>query len=304
MFFLYAETSGGVGRRQGARRAGLGLALLMLAGCQNSPGHLPIDWWHDVQGGEIAKDRPPPPGADQPYPTMGPIPDRPKLPEKEARAALLDQLAMERDRAQRLAAGAPIVVVPPPPVPAAPKPAAPDQPDDQTANASLPAAEAPPPKQAPVTPASMPTGPVVLAGGGADETGLPPIPDAPPAPATFEGVPAEPAPTPPPPAPSRGPQVARGASVLFASGQAVLAPSQMPTLKDVAQHRKTHLIDITGYGEATADTPAAQEAALDLGLARAQAIAAALVARQHVPESALRLNAAAFGRDADIRIVQ
>jgi outer membrane protein OmpA-like peptidoglycan-associated protein len=303
MFFLYAETSGGVGRRQPARRAGLGIALLVLAGCQNSPAHLPVDWWHDLQGGEIAADRPPPPGADQPYPTMGPIPPKPDLPPSGTRSALLDQLAMERDQAQRLAARNPIAVVPPPPPPA-PAPEKPASPDDQTANASLPAAEAPPPPRPKPAPApAMPTGPVEIAGSGADETGLPPIPSAPPAPATFEGIPAEPAPTPKPPAPSRLPQTMRGASVLFASGQAVLALSQMPTLKDVAAHRKTHAIEITGYGEAASDTPAAQEAAIDLGLARAQAIAAALVAKQHVPSEALRLSAAAFGRDADVRIV-
>jgi outer membrane protein OmpA-like peptidoglycan-associated protein len=284
------------------------MLYLALAGCQNTPAHAPIDWWHDAQGGIIAKDRPPPPGADQPYPTMGPIPDKPVLPDKTARAALLDQLAMERDRAQRLAAYTPITLIPPPPPPAAPKPAAPD---DQTANASLPAAEAPPPPASPA-PAKQrafdaqvagPAGPVIIAGNGADETGLPPIPDAPPAPATFEGVLAEPAPTPPPPVPDRLPQASRGAAILFPTGQAILAPSQMPTLKDVANHRKNHLVEIDGYGEASADTPEAQEAAIALGLKRAQIVAEALTSQQHVPETAIRLNANAFGRGADIRII-
>ena len=30
----------------------------------------PVSWWHDLQGGKIAEERPPPPGADQPYPNL------------------------------------------------------------------------------------------------------------------------------------------------------------------------------------------------------------------------------------------
>jgi len=44
---------------------------LWLAGCSSFPSSMnPVSWWHDLQGGKIAEERPPPPGADQPYGRM------------------------------------------------------------------------------------------------------------------------------------------------------------------------------------------------------------------------------------------
>ncbi len=309
MFFLCTQGRRGQWRRQAGPGAALAfLCTALTAGCGPTGTGTPVDWWHDLQGGVIASSRPPPPGADLPYPTIGPIPDKPTPPDKATREHLLDQLATERDMTQRVAARNPIVVLPPPPVP---PPAKPVGPDDETANASLPAAEAAPVTPPPATPAAAapasdsagPAGPMVVAGEGVPMTGLPDIPDQPPAPATFEGVPAEPLPTPPPPVPPRLPQALRGDDVLFPTGQATLEPSQMETLKAASAKRKKGMIEITGYGEAVADTPAAQEAAIGLALSRAQAVADALVTRQHVPQTAIRINADAFGRGASIRVL-
>ena len=153
----------------------------------------------------------------------------------------------------------------------------------ETANASLPGADALPPKAAPPAAAGEPAaGTVTIAGTPSGLEEGPPIPDAPPPPPTFEGVPAQPPPTPPPPLPAHTPLKLAGNTVLFAPGDATLDPSQTETLKDVAERRAHGRIAIEGHGETKADSPAAQADALSLGLRRAQAIATKLSAL-HVP---------------------
>ncbi len=287
-------------------------AILPLAGC--SPGQPmsgPVDWWHDLQGGEIAATRPPPPGADLPYPKLGTIPPKPELPTRSFRDTVQTQLAEQRDDTQRLAARNPIEPLPaaPPPPPPPPPPADGAAAAD-TANATLPGADAPP--AAPVKPAAAaaaapaagdggpaPGTPVTLAGAPADAGSLV-VPDAPPAPASFEGVPAQPAPTPPPPLPPHVTASAKGAQVLFATGSAELDPSQNETLGAARVNRGKGHILIEGHGETVSDTPAAQEAAIGLGLQRAQAVAAAFV-KMGVPPSDLIMSATAFGRGASVR---
>jgi len=290
-----------------------------LAGCgPNNPVSSPVDWWHHLQGGEIAASRPPPPGADLPYPHVFTIPPKPTPPTAAFRQTVQTQLTQDRDITQRLAAHTPIDLnaVPPPPPP--PKPAAAaagpgpgsDKGADDTANAILPAADAPPPSPtaptAQTAPSPAPDGgpapgtPVTLAGAPPDEAALPDIPAAPPPPATFETVAAQPEPSPQPPAPpSTMPPGAH--RVLFATGDAKFNPSQKDVLEDIVVHRGKGVIAIEGHGEAKADTPDAQQAALDLGLKRAAAIAANLMADHHVPPDKILLGATAFGRDATVR---
>ena len=289
------------GKRRLAQCPAALAALFALAGCAQNPVLTPVAWWHDLQGGAIAADRPPPPGADQPYPHIYSIPPKPVLPSASFRDTVQTRLAQERDDTERQAARNPIVVVP---VPAPPPPPAPVPPgaETNTANATLPAADAPPPKARPVVASGdggpAPGAPLTVAGGPPDEANLPNVPDAPPAPANFEGIPAQPAPTPPPPLPahvaSKG-----GAAILFRTTDAVLDSSQTLTIKDVAAHRGKGSIAVEGHGDAQSDSPAAQEAALDLALKRAQAVAAALEA-QRVPAGAIRIAATAFGRGAAV----
>jgi outer membrane protein OmpA-like peptidoglycan-associated protein len=277
---------------------------LPLAGCGNqNPLMTPVGWWHDLQGGAIASERPPPPGADLPYPKIYTIPPKPDLPSNAYRLTVQTQLAQERDDTERLAAHSPIIVQPAPPVPPKP-PAAPTGTDTtDSASATVPAADAPPPK--PVAAASSDGGPpagtpLTIAGLPGDETGLPDVPVAPPPPASFEGMPAEPLPTPPPPLPPRQPP--SGAAVLFRPGDAMLDSSQGETIKYAANHRGSGAIEVEGHGDAQSDTPAAQEAAVRLGLHRAQAIAKALEA-ERVPAEKIRISATAFQRGASVRDV-
>jgi len=292
------------------------IGCVLLAGCGSDPMNTPLDLFHDLEGGQIAAERPPPPGVGQPYPHIGTVPAKPVMPDPAFRNALRNELTAERDRREILAADTPIekITPPPPPAPPAPVPAAPSPaagapaaaPDaeETTANAVLPGAEAPPPPAKPATPAPPPAPPkdaaLQLVGDPIDTPGLPLVPDAPPAPATFEGVPAEPAPTvstmprplPPP----------DGTRVFFPTGAATLPPSQMQTLKDVVSHRKAQTIEITGLGDAESDTPEGQEAAIDLALQRARAVADAFSAL-HVPQASLRIAARPYGRGAVVSLL-
>jgi outer membrane protein OmpA-like peptidoglycan-associated protein len=186
---------------------------------------------------------------------------------------------------------------------AQPDAAAPAADTDSTANATIPAADSP----TPPTPAKDATPPpppqdaaLQIVGEPIDTPGLPLVPDAPPPPATFEGMPALPAPTPhavpvhlPPPV---------GTPVFFAPGSDKLPPSQTQTLQDLVGRRKNHTILVTGQGEADSDTPDGQETAIDLALHRAKSIADAL-SGMHVPQSAMRLAARPFGRGAVLALL-
>ena len=278
-----------------AWRAGL-LAPLLLAGCHGQQEG-PVDWWHDLQGGTIAEHRPPPPGADLPYPNINTIPPRPILPSESYRRTISNTLIAQRDDAERLAARNPITAVtpPPPPAPAA-KPAA----GSETANATLPAAAAPAPKPAPPPAAPAPAPGVRLAGAPADEPNLPPVPDAPPAPASFESVAAQPAPTPAPPLPVHAP--AKGTQVLFATGSDALDQSEHPVLKEASGLLLHAKVSIEGHGDAADDSPNGQEAALHLAIARSKAVAKQLIVDGVAPRNIL-LSATAFGRGVTVQAV-
>ncbi len=144
---------------------------LLLSGCASLPGSLnPVSWWHDLQGGKIAEERPPPPGADQPYPNLATVPPKPPPADLAAMTNLSNGLIADRANAQHLASLAPLAdpsspsaspelfgkgTVPPPPPP--------PPPGTKTASASLPGAEAPPApplaSQAPAAPSAA-SGPV------------------------------------------------------------------------------------------------------------------------------------------------
>lgn len=74
-----------------------------LAGCQHQDAVDSVtSMWHNYEGGEIAKLRPPPPGQNLPYPHAGRTPTRtPELPSPEARMALTERLEAQRNLAQR-----------------------------------------------------------------------------------------------------------------------------------------------------------------------------------------------------------
>jgi len=344
----------------------------------------PVNWWHNLQGGEIAQQRPPPPGASQPYPNLATIPPRPTPPDQKQLAAITQGLVADRAHADYLAAASPVAdpssptaspalfgqgTMPPPP-PAAPPAAAgaPGSEPSGTASASLPAASAPPmpanavappPKAAPLRPVqstplapppgatppaqtanaaapvpgaksgvlasaagtagaeASPRGPAVATNTPLAPPGVatappaasappPPLPTKPPAPPSLTG-PGVPTVTPPakvavnvPPAP---PHPANATMIDFLTGSATLPPGAATVLKNVAAKRGSAVIAVTGYGDAASDDPAAQTAALSLGLSRAQAVANVLTG-DGVPQSAVRVGAEAAGRGASVRLIQ
>jgi hypothetical protein len=111
---------------------GLGL-LLTLGGCSDVPDQAnPVSWWHDLEGGEIAQNRPPPPNPDAPFPKIAHQPARPAgMPDWEW-TKLSTALATQRTAAQSYAAQNPIPTLPQAPTQASaplpttmPKPQAP-----------------------------------------------------------------------------------------------------------------------------------------------------------------------------------
>ncbi len=218
------------------------LCVLALAGCSSLPSSMnPVSWWHDLQGGKIAEERPPPPGAEQPYPNLATVPPKPAQPDRAALDNIASALIADRTNAQHAAAEAPIAdpslpsaspglfgrgTLPPPP-PAPP-------PGTAKASATMAAAEAPP---APATPnpptASPPTASPSTASPstGSPSTGSPPASGsdvaAPPAKAPVGAV--QSAPLAPPGA------AAQPAAQAAAPPPLPAAPPAPPNLRGVAQ---------------------------------------------------------------------
>jgi outer membrane protein OmpA-like peptidoglycan-associated protein len=285
----------------------------------------PVDWWHGLEGGRIAETRPPPPNADEPYPTLGVVPPKPAAPDAAMHARIASALVADRGNAQYTQKSSPILPAqmpaptPPSVIAQGTKPADGDQP-----NAALAAANAPPQAplpQAPVAAKKAPVAPVSAAPldplqpppapapAAADAAPMPAIPDAPPAPPQLAGVAGPPAvtaptppvlaPPPPPPVPGpNGPQV----PIPFAAGSAVLPADALAPLKSLAKSRGLASIAVTGFGEATSSDPAVQAAALPLALDRARAVAAQLQVNG-VPASAVRIAAEPQGSGAAARLV-
>ncbi len=295
------------------------VAGLALGGCHD-PLSGPVDLFHDLQGGEIAAQRPPPPGAGQPYPKLGSVPAKPSLPAASYRNGLAAQLAAERDRTEREAADAPLAPLPPPAAAAAPT--MPALAGTTPPQAALPAggaaplaaatlatadAPAPPParRAAPIAVAGAPAGPapdapLTIASDPSLPADLQALPPAPPPPATFEGIAAEPAPTPRVlPAGLAAPP--SGTRLFFPEGSAVLPPSQTQTLREFLRTRGKRPVEVVGLGAAQSDTPDGQAAAIALALRRARAVATALEG-QRVPATMIRLSANAFGRGVVLRL--
>jgi outer membrane protein OmpA-like peptidoglycan-associated protein len=202
------------------------LAVLLFSGCSSLPGSMnPVNWWHDLEGGKIAEERPPPPGADEPYPNLASVPPKPAAPDRAALAKIANALIADRTNAQRVAAAAPIAdpsspnaspelfgrgSVPPPgpPPPAGSQPASATMPAVETPPApavppvqSQPSppttagATAPPPAKAPV--GNVQSTPLAPPGATAQPPAVaaaapPALPAAPPPPPNLAGIPGGP----------------------------------------------------------------------------------------------------------------
>ncbi len=312
----------GGNRRAWVRSVTGGLPLLvLLAGCAHrDPVDTPVAWWHQLEGGAIAQQRPPPPGVDDPYPKIGTTPAAaPKVASAELRHSVTQQLIEQRNLSVRLNAHDPLP--PPAAVPAkAAKPAPPAVLNPAQSSATLDAADAPPPPPAPPAPAGGTAIVPAAAGGGdpadlalptvvptTDSVGpivLPAIPEAPPPPPP--GLPGIVMPPPPSYVPPARPNYALaqgpGELLQFAAGSDVLGSGQSGALHQIATHRGTGSIFVHGYGEASSDSPQDQAQALTLGALRARSVADALE-KEGVPASAIRIRADAFGRGARAGLV-
>ncbi len=152
-------------------------AAWLLAGCSADSSINPINWWHRQEGGVIARQRPVPPGADQPYPNLSTIPAKPTAPDPEALKKLTDSLVADRTNAQHAAQAEPLAdpsspsaspalfgantAPPPPPAASAAASSAPASSSGAAAgppvaSASMPAVNAPPPPPTPAAPTAPP----------------------------------------------------------------------------------------------------------------------------------------------------
>lgn len=332
-------------RVQGARPAGIMATGIMnvvvaglLAGCSYVPAALnPVEWWHGLQGGAIAEQRPPPPGANDPFPNLASVPARPQASDPKFRQQIADALVADRSNAQHDAAGVQLADPSNPAMspalfgrgsvpPLAPAPSGGASTTLAAASQATPAPDSslPMATERPSEVGRAPAGVMTNAAPKSqdDPASRPALPSAPPAPANLPGAPAS--------APGRASSqvsaaptstltasvvptnaaqtsVGRGggasAGVPFTMGSAIVPRSTVPALRHLATRRGGATISVTGYGEATGSDPAVQSAALSLALARAQAVAAALT-EAGVPASALRVDASAAGRGAVARLVE
>jgi outer membrane protein OmpA-like peptidoglycan-associated protein len=344
---LFSRSGGQPRGAKGRVQVGYAVAILpvsLLSGCSSLPGSMnPLSWWHDLEGGKIAEERPPPPGADHPYPNLASVPPKPPAPDRAALANIASGLVADRTNAQHVAAAAPLAD--PSSASASPElfgkgsvppPAPPPPPGSQQASATMPAVEAPaapatpsPPGQANQPPSrrEMAPPPATAPVGNVQSTPLappgataqtpatvaaasPPLPAAPPPPPSLPGLASRPpaaaaAPSQVAATPSPAPPAtaANTVSVTFVNGSAELPSFAADTLKQLAARRGNGVIAVTGYGDAASDDPDAQSAALALGLSRAKAMAAALT-QTGVPASAVQVDAQAIGRGGSARLIQ
>jgi outer membrane protein OmpA-like peptidoglycan-associated protein len=303
---LAREARGEMGS-QHRRRAATLLTILILAGCSARSDVNPVQWWHGLQGGVIAEQRPPPPNADAPYPNLGSVPAKPAMPDSIVRQRVASGLITDRGNAQYQAMLFPLQTSPrassQPGLSGAPT----ASPDPNAASASLEAASAPPAGQSATSRQAAPLPPP------APDVSAPPpsVPAAPPPAPHIEGF-AIPLgkPAPPPQAPAApprvellGPAAATPLAIGFPPNSAVLAPPDEAALKNLASMRGAHSVEVVGFGDATDATPQVQAEAVDLALARARAIVAALNAAG-VPPTAIRMSAQATGRGGAAKLIQ
>lgn len=296
--------------------------LLALGGCADGlqsyydsklPFDTPIDWWHQLQGGVIADERPPPPGVGDPYPNLGEIPKRPTPPDAPTRVALTARLSAERDQTDRAAArdpvGAPVAAPTPAARATAATPAAPVEPapppmariEAAQAHAPAPPPPAPPAPPAPaaIQAAASPMPPPRQPGTQFVAGPVPALPTAPPAMPTIAGISA-PSGGPGAPVP---PKESIQVDASFVAGSAVLRPESGVALRRLATRRFGGAVAVLGGGDAASAQLDVQAGALSLAWRRARAMQDVLVAAG-VPASAMRVDAAALARGGIVRLLE
>ena len=306
-------------------------STLVLAGCGGRDTvDTPVNWWHQLEGGEIAKQRPPPPGVNDPYPHVGTVPAKaPVVASAALRETVTASLLRQRNLTSRVDANDPL---PPPVLPANPAKPGPGAPVASApaapggSSATLDAAQAAPaatlagkqPASAPVAAAAADTDPDIAmpavtvpaasADAGNGTVTLPAIPGGPPASPRLPGVQGEEAAarsSASAPAVLPDYQVAppTGTQIAFVGNTDVVQSGETGLVHAIAVRRGAGTIEVHGYGDAASSEPDAQADALGLATLRGRAVADMLRA-QGVPARAIRLEADAFGRGASLTLVQ
>lgn len=272
------------------------LACVVLAGCGGAGSGGPVAWWHQLEGGRIAADRPPPPNASAPFPNLANIPERPVVTPPATRSQIAAGLVADHANATYAHSQTN-------PPTARRLPLGPVQ-DSQAATMG---AASVPPRAAPRAAVAAVGLPLPAA---ADAAAMPAMAASPPAQASLPGLGGMTVPAPPPLAPPAAPAPAaalaaagQAVAVAFAPGSAALPPDAMASLRALAARRAGRAVQVAGFGDAQAADIATQAAALDLALARSRAIAVAL-AQSGVPISAIDQDAKAIGSGGTARIVE
>lgn len=234
------------------------LSALVLGGCASVPSSInPVSWWHSLQGGAIAEQRPPPPGATDPYPNLATVPPPPAQPDRAALDRITNSLVADRTNAQHEAAAAPLADPSSPSASpglfgtgTAPPPGPPGQTPKPGTTAAVP----------PGAPAAGPGGAAGPPSSGAPVSGGAPLPS--PSPVASASMPAAPAPA-PPPAPATPPRKAPvGAVDSVALGPPGDTPPETAPLPQIAAAPPA-APNVPGFqvpaapGEATPPPPAA-----------------------------------------------
>lgn len=314
--------------------------MMTLAACGHRDAVDTVDnWYHQYQGGEIAKQRPPAPGAHGTYPRVGLTPTTTvDLPSAQARQALTDKLTLQRNLSQHLAvADGPLIIAAPPPPPK-PRPASTESGSSMSVVAP---GQTPAPAATPTQSTVQTSSPVVSGGSGAmpgkqarpahakptsqESAATPAAPEAAlPEVTRFAPPPIKPGELPqigdlPPAAPSfPGFAIPRDASlpdivppaydltephgtlIRFNQASDQMANGQDGAIGKVVGSRGAHApIYVKGFGEITSFRPEEQVMGIKLGLLRARVVAQTLILHG-VPASDIRISAGALGRGVRI----
>ena len=273
----------------------------------------PVDWWHNLEGGAIAEQRPDPPGAQDPFPNLSIVPARPVPTPQAQRLALTAQLTAERDGARRDGARDPLAALPAPAAPKANR--APDLTSTSPAS-TLPASTLPastPPPMATLDAASAPPAPAGLreplparvpvaantrppARGVLPSGPVPDLPAGPPPTPMLSGMPAA----------TFAPATRRlipSLMVAFAPNDDALPPGTQLAVQALADRRFGGAVLVFSGGDAPPSAAGQQGPALALALRRAQVLGRA-VAAAGVPPAQTRTRAEASGRESGLRLVE
>ena len=269
---------------------------------------IPVAWWHSLEGGAIAEQRPPPPGANDPYPNLSIVPVRPTPTPAAQRVALTAQLMAERDGVRREVARDPLTIAttPAPPAKKLADPASVPPPMATIDAATAPPLPAPsaPPLPAPSAPAAPKLLPDTVPAPPRKQSGRAPLPSGP-MPELPSGPPSSPV-LPGIPAVTFAPATRRplpSVSIAFARDADQLPTTATATLQGLVDRRGGGPVLVYAGGDASSAAPGAQGLALALALRRAGAIGRALAAAG-VPPAQTRTEATALGRDSGARLVQ